>query len=199
MINNVIAWVLATISSAGYAGLFGLSFLENLALPIPSEVIVPFSAFLAITGRFNIYLVIIVATLGNWVGSMTLFTIARSGGRWFLERYGKYLLISREDLDNGDRWFSKHGPATVFWFRLLPVGRAVVSVPAGISKMSVKKFALYTLIGSIIWNIGLAYLGYKAGQNWETLHPYFQKFDYLVVLFIVAVIVWWIIRHIRKK
>ncbi len=199
IISNLSSLALQVIDKSGYAGLFILSFLENLAIPIPSEIIVPFSAFLATTGRFSFTLVILVATLGNWLGSMTLFSIARFGGRWLLERYGRYVFIHPEDIKRAEGWFHHNGPATVFWFRLVPVGRAIVSIPAGIAHMHVKRFALYTLAGSVIWNLGLGYIGYKAGEHWDVIHVYFEKFDALIVMVIIAVVVGWILYHIKHR
>ena len=200
---NIIAQIsdfaLYLINKTGYAGIFLLSALESAAIPIPSEVVVPFSGFLAVSGRFNIWLVISITTLANLVGSMILFLVGRSGGRWFLERYGKYVLIHKHDLEKGDKWFAKYGSKAVFWSRMLPVVRTFISLPAGVSRMNFLKFCLLTFLGSLPWNTGLALIGYKAGENWDILHGYFRKLDIFIILLIVVLAIWYIWRHIKKK
>jgi len=201
MISAVLEYIaslaLEIIDAAGYAGIFILSALESCAIPIPSEIVVPFSGFLAATGEFNIVLVIVMATLGNWAGSLLLYYIGRSGGRWFVEKYGRYVLIHSRDLDRADDWFRRHGSSTVFWSRILPVVRTFSSLPAGVAKMNLKKFNIYTLAGSAIWNTGLAWAGYEAGENWNTFHTYFQKFDIVIGVIITLGIIWFIIKHLK--
>src|SRR5436190_284998 len=119
MINEILAHItnlaLIIIAKTGYAGVFILSALESAAIPIPSEIVVPFSGFLAVSGRFNFWAVVFVATLANLVGSLVLYFIAKNEGRWILERYGKYVFVHKADLDRGDTWFRKHGTSAVFW------------------------------------------------------------------------------------
>jgi len=160
---------------------------------------VPFSGFLATTARFNIYTVIIVATLANLAGSVVLYWIGRSGGRWILERYGKYVFIDAKHLDKADIWFGKYGAKTVFWSRMLPVVRTFISLPAGIGEMGFGKFTVYTLLGSLPWNAGLAIAGYKAGEHWDFLRDYFHKADYFIVAVIIVAIMWYIAKHLRRQ
>ena len=134
---------LQVITTTGYAGLFVFSALESCAIPIPSEIVVPFSGFLAATGHFNITLVVILATLGNWFGSLILYGIGKSGGRWLLERYGRYVFVYSQEIDRADAWFRRHGPMAIFWSRLLPVIRTFAPLSAGISRMNLKKFSIY--------------------------------------------------------
>lgn len=195
MLNALFTFAVSLIGKAGYAGLFFLSALESAAIPIPSEVVLPFSGFLAASGQFNFWAVVLLATLANLAGSLVLYAIGRSGGRWLLERYGKYVLIRHGDLEAWDRWFNHHGPATVFWSRMLPLVRTFVSLPAGIAEMNVSRFTIYTTLGSLPWNFALAYVGYTAGEHWDFLHPYFQKFDYAIVGIIIVMAVWYIWRH----
>ena len=161
--------VLSIISAAGYWGIFFLSLVESAAIPIPSEVVLPFSGFLAATGQFHIGTVILVATLGNWAGSLILYAIGRSGGRSFLERYGKYIFVHADDLDRADHWFHRHGSETVFWGRIIPLVRTFISLPAGVSRMRMSPFNIYTVTGAAIWNGVLAFIGYKMGENWNIL------------------------------
>lgn len=199
LISYISEWALEVIERTGYAGIFLLSALESAAIPIPSEVVIPFSGFLAVSGRFNIWLLILAATAANLAGSIILFWIGKSGGRWILEHYGKYLLIHKHDLDKGDEWFAKHGSKAVFWSRMLPVVRTFISLPAGVSKMNFLKFCILTFLGSLPWNASLALIGYKAGENWSILHDYFRKADILIVILLTVLVVWYIWRHLKNK
>ena len=200
--TNIIAqlgdFTLKIIDKAGYAGVFVLSVLENVGLPIPSEIVVPFSGFLVSIGKFNFWFVIIASTVGNLIGSVVLYFIGRSGGRWILEKYGKYLLIHSHEIKKGDAWFRRYGGKTVFWGRLVPVIRSLISLPAGVYKMSFGKFCGLTLFGSLIWNLTLAYIGVKTGENWSLLHNYFRKLDLVTVLLIVVLVIWYLLKHKRK-
>lgn len=165
----------------GYTGLFVLSLLESAAIPIPSEIVLPFAGFLVASGQFSFWSAVFLATLANIVGSVILFWIGISGGRWVLERYGKYVLIHHRDIERGEAWFSRHGAKAVFWGRLMPVVRTFISLPAGVSQMNFKKFLTYTALGSLPWNFILVYLGLKTGENWDSLRPYFNFFDIVIV------------------
>ncbi len=187
--------VLTAIQATGYLGLFVFSLVESAAIPIPSEVVLPFSGFLAAAGTFHIGTVILVATAANVAGSLILYAIGRSGGRWLVERYGRYVFIHVHDLHRADQWYQKHGPATVFWSRLLPAVRTFSSLPAGVARMRIRYFVLYTTIGSAIWNGLLAWVGFKAGENWDLLHGYFQKFDIGIGAAIIILILWFIMRQ----
>ncbi len=191
-------WALEVINATGYVGIFILSALESSAIPIPSEIVVPFSGFLAVGGKFNIWVVIMVATVANLIGSMVLFLLGRSGGRWILERYGKYVLINKQDMDKGDVWFAKYGSKAVFWSRMLPVVRTFISLPAGVSGMNFLKFCSLTFLGSLPWNFGLAIIGYKAGENWNILHDYFRSADVVIATLIVIFFCWYVWRHFKK-
>jgi len=192
-------WALDVIERTGYAGIFLLSALESCAIPIPSEVVVPFSGFLAAVGRFNIWLVVFVATVANLAGSIILFWIGKSGGKWILERYGKYVLIHKHDMEKGDKWFAMYGSKAVFWSRMLPVVRTFISLPAGVSGMNFSKFCILTFFGSLPWNASLALIGFKAGENWNILHAYFRKADIFIIILVMSAIGWYVWRHLKKK
>lgn len=203
MVNIIVAKLseiaLGLIAQTGYAGIFILSALESCAIPIPSEVVVPFSGFLAVSGRFSLPVVILVATVANLVGAVVLFWIGKSGGRRFLERYGKYVLIHQQDIERGHAWFKKYGDLAIFWSRMLPVARTYVSLAAGVAEMNFYKFSLYTFFGSLPWNAALAIIGYKAGENWRILEIYFRKFDVLIMVIIIVLIVFYLWKHLPKK
>ena len=199
IISRVSGWALELIGSTGYMGVFILSALESAAIPIPSEVVIPFSGFLVASGKFSFLGVVVVSTFANLVGSLVLFLIGRSGGRWILENYGKYIFVHKKDLDTADRWFLKHGTTVVFWGRMLPVVRTFISLPAGVAKMDLGRFSLFTFLGALPWNLLLAFVGLKAGENWNILHDYFRKADIFIVVLIMAVFGWYIFRHIKHK
>ena len=137
---------------------------ESACIPIPSEVVVPYGGFLAAQGHTHLWMVIVVATVANLVGSSIAYAVGRYGGRALFVRYGRYVGVSAHHLDKADRWFVRYGPVTVFFTRMMPGVRTFISLPAGIAKMPVVKFLLYSLFGSVIWNTALAYLGYAAGK-----------------------------------
>ncbi len=199
MIETIASWCISVITAGGYGGLFLLSLLENLCVPIPSEIIMPFSGYLALTGQFNVVWVLVVATIANLLGSIIVYAICRTGGRAVLHRYGKYIFLTREKLDAWDVWFLAHGPATVFWGRFVPTVRVLVSIPAGVAKMKFRDFFMYTLAGSLIWNSILVYIGYAAGQHWDVLGTYFHKFDIVLLVIVGAAIIWWVARHIKRR
>lgn len=199
LVSHISNWALQVINATGYSGIFLLSALESAAIPIPSEVIIPFSGFLAAGGKFSLWGVVAVATLANLTGSVVLFLIGRSGGRWILERYGKYVMIHKKDLDSADKWFARHGVAAVFWGRMLPVVRTFISLPAGVAKMNLASFSLFTFLGALPWNFVLALIGLKAKENWDLLHGYFRKADVFIVILVLAAVAFYVARHLRHK
>ncbi len=199
----IIAWlsslVISVISTTGYAGVFILMALESACIPIPSEVIMPFSGFLVWEGRFILWQVVLWGAVGNLFGSIIAYVVGYFGGRKTIEKYGKYILISGHDLELADNWFKKYGQAAVFFSRLLPVVRTFISLPAGIARMDFKKFCLYTFLGSLPWSFFLTYAGLIAGENWNELKVYFHKFDLVIGIIIILGAIWWIRRHFLQK
>jgi membrane protein DedA with SNARE-associated domain len=135
--------------------------------------------------------------LGNTIGSVIAYTFGMWGGRPFLEKYGRYLLVSHHDLDLADRWFDRRGGWSVFASRMLPVVRTFISLPAGIARMNFVKFLIYTFLGSFLWSTGLAYGGHLLGEHWEQIRAVMRPFDPLVGVFVVALIAFYVYRHIR--
>lgn len=172
--------------------------LESACIPVPSEIIMPFSGFLVAQGHFNIWIVGFLGAVGNLIGSIVAYEVGLYGGRPFVEKYGKYFLISHRDLNLADRWFLKHGQGTVFFSRLLPVVRTFISLPAGVARMDFKKFCFYTFLGALPWSYALTYAGVVLGHNWSGIRVYFEKFEIIIGILIVAFIVWWIWRHTRS-
>jgi membrane protein DedA with SNARE-associated domain len=143
--------------------------------------------------------VALAGAVGCVAGSIPAYYLGMYGGRPLIERYGKYVLMSRQDLDLADRWFARHGEATVFIARLLPVIRTFIAFPAGVGRMHMGRFILYTFAGSLPWCLGLAWIGMVMGENWPTLREYFHRFDLVIGAAIVAGVVWWVRRHLRHR
>ncbi|OGS17299.1 MAG: alkaline phosphatase [Elusimicrobia bacterium RIFOXYA2_FULL_50_26] len=190
-------FVISTINSMGYAGIALLMAIESACIPLPSEVILPFSGYLVAQGVFNIHLVALAGAIGCVLGSIVAYYAGAWGGRAWIMKYGKYVLISRHDMDMADRWFERHGEITVFVARLLPVIRTFIALPAGIAKMRMSTFIIYTFVGSYIWSWALAWVGYRMGQNWASIRVYFHKFDFAIGAVMVVGATWYIWRHIK--
>lgn len=199
LIENIASWALNLINSTGYAGLFLTMVLESMAVPIPSEVVAPFGGFLASTGRFEFWLVVLVITIGNLVGSVALYIIGYYGGSAFLHKYGKYFLIHEEEIKKMDRWFQKHGRKVAFFSRLIPGTRTFSSLVIGSGETSFSIFFWYTLAGSFIWNLIWVYLGFIAGERWNQFRPYVRKLDYLIITVIIISVAVFVYRHIRRR
>lgn len=183
----------------GYLGVVLLMGIESANIPLPSEVIMPFSGFLVFEGRFTLWGIALAGGLGCMLGSWLSYWVGAKGGRPLIEKWGKYILISHHDLDIADGWFKRWGMAAAFFGRLLPVIRTFISFPAGISKVNFWKFSLYTFVGSVIWSYFLGWVGFKLGENWDSLRAYFHKFDYAIVGIILLGLIWYIWRHIKNS
>ncbi len=172
--------------------------LESALLPIPSEVTMPFAGFLSQQGHLSFWIVVAIGAIGNLVGSLIAYAIG-----YFLEEnviisllknYGKFILVSEHEYFRAVKWFQKYGNGVAFFSRLLPVVRTFISLPAGLAEMNVWKFSLYTLLGSFIWSAFLTWIGFTLGNNWESIHPIFQKFQIAIVLVIFAAVVAYVMK-----
>ena len=202
IIELVSAFIVATISTLGYGGVILLMAIESACIPLPSEVIMPFSGYLVYTGQFNLWIVTVAGAFGCVLGSLLAYWVGMRGGRPLIEKYGRYILISRHDLDLADRWFARYGEAIVFISRLLPAIRTFIAFPAGVARMNLKKFVIYTFAGSLPWCLGLAYIGQKLGERWDKdprLKTLFHQFDFVIGILIVLAIAWWVWRHVRHS
>ncbi len=174
---------------------------ESACIPLPSEIIMPLAGWMLVKEQNlpAIYTLVagVYGALGCVLGSIIAYVVGMWGGRPFLEKYGKYILISRYDLNLADRWFEKSGSWVIFASRLLPVVRTFISLPAGIARMHFIKFSIYTFIGSFIWCAGLAYGGYKLGEHWEQIRILMRPFDPLIGIVIIALIAFYIYRRLR--
>ncbi len=198
ILEALAAFIIYVISQMGLPGIVLLMAIESACIPLPSEVIMPFSGYLVFLGKYSLWSVGLAGAIGCVVGSIPAYYLGMYGGRPLIEKYGKYILMSLHDLDMADRWFDRHGEATVFFARLLPVIRTFIAFPAGVARMEMKRFIAYTFAGSLPWCLGLAYIGMVMGEQWPTLRGYFHKFDLLIGAVIVAGIVWYVRRHFRN-
>ena len=182
----VSAFIIATISTLGYGGVMLTMAIEIACIPLPSEIIMPFAGYLVHTGRFDLELVAVAGAIGCLLGSYVAYYVGASGGRWFLLHYGKWVLIAPHEIEIADWFFDRWGAPAVFISRLLPVVRTFIAFPAGVARMRLLPFTVYTLLGSYLWCLALAYAGMKLGQHWEALAPYFHRFDTVIGILIVA-------------
>lgn len=203
MIANILEiisrWIISVIDTLGYFGVALLMAIESACIPLPSEIIMPFSGYLVSVGRFNIYLVTLMGAVGSVFGSLLAYYVGKSRGRKFIEKYGRYILISRHDLDLADRFFLKYGAAATFFGRMMPVVRTFISLPAGIARLEIKKFILFTFLGSLPWSYALALVGVKLGENWPKIRIYFHRFDYAIFIILILSLVWYVCRHLKNQ
>lgn len=203
MLEQFADWVKHVVESMGYPGVFLLIALESTLVPIPSELVMPFAGYLAGRGSFSLPVIMIINSVAALVGSGVCYFIGAKGGKPFLERYGKFFLLRKHDLEKTERVFAKHGKWVVLIGRFIPVVRHIISIPAGIARMPLRTFFLQTFIGSTIWGGFLILLGYYLGDNWEAVATKLKRFDLvigvLVVLAIVALGIRFFVRRRRER
>ncbi|MHB0997789.1 MAG: DedA family protein [Armatimonadota bacterium] len=199
LLKHIAQWVVDWISSLGYGGVLGMMAIESACIPLPSEIIMPFSGYLVSIGKFSIHYAAMAGAIGCAVGSAVAYYAGMKGGRPFLERYGKYVLIRKHDMDLADKWFDKHGERIVFISRLLPVVRTFISFPAGVSRMHFGRFMVYSFVGSIPWCYFLAYLGMVLGDNWNSMKSYFHGIDIAIGVFLLAGFAVWLRHHLKPE
>ena len=193
------AFITLLISSLGYGGIVLAMAIESACIPLPSEIIMPFAGYLVFKGTFILWQTALAGALGCVVGSIVAYGVGYYGGREFILKYGKYILISQHDVGTADHLFQKHGQAVVFFSRLLPIIRTFISLPAGIAKMPFGKFVFYSFIGSYPWCYGLAWAGMKLGENWEGLRPWFHRFDFVIVALGILAVIYWLKHHLGSN
>ena len=198
IVAAISTWSIHVISALGYVGIAILMAIESSAVPLPSEIIMPFSGFLVLTGRFSLLGISLAGGIGSVIGSLFLYYIGFYGGRPLVEKYGKYLLIHSSDIAAVDKFFSKYGIFSNLFGRVLPIVRTFISFPAGISKAPIKSFVVYSFVGSFIWSLFLGYIGFKLGQNWDNLKSYFHNIDLIVGVLVLLGIAWFVYKHVRR-
>src|SRR3984957_11732332 len=202
IISAVAAWIVAVISAAGYFGVVILMAIESACIPLPSEVIMPFAGYLVSIGQFNLVLAATAGALGCNLGSTIAYYVAAKGGRTAIERWGSYILISPHELHRADLFFARYGAVTVFVGRLLPVVRTFIAFPAGLARMPMLKFQIYTFLGSWPWCFALAYVGYRLGARWNSdpeLRKLFHDFDAVIAAVLIAGFAWFVWSRWRER
>jgi membrane protein DedA with SNARE-associated domain len=199
----VIPFLNGLYGAVGYVGVMLAMTIESAMIPLPSELILPYAGFLVsdpsqveplTRGAWNYWIVVIVATVGNTIGSLIGYAIGAWGGRPFLERYGRYLLIRPHEIELAERFFDRYGAATAFFSRLLPIVRTFISFPAGVARMPLGKFIFYSTAGALPWSMALVFAGLQLGSRWTDIRHALQPFDLLIAVVVVAAIVlfiWW--------
>jgi membrane protein DedA with SNARE-associated domain len=185
----------------GWPGVVFLMGIESAAIPFPSELIMPLAGWLLIEAKgdsaWMLWMAAFYGALGNLLGSWVAYWISYKGGRPLLKKYGKYVLVTQHEVDQAEDWFKKYGELAVFASRMLPVVRTFISVPAGIARMNFWKFSFYTFVGSYPWSLGLAYGGFKLGENWEDMRQVMRPFDFPIAGIIIVVVAWFIYHRIK--
>ncbi len=196
-------WVLQIVESGGYAGIFLLMVLETVFPPIPSELVLPLAGFAAARGDLNIILVIIVTTLGGLVGCIPWYLVGRLYGisrlKKISDRFGRWITLTPEDIDDAQAWFNRHGHLAVFFGRLMPTVRSLISVPAGIARMPFWTFMFYSFLGSATWNILLLFSGYVLESQYEKISKYVDLFSNAIIIGFVLLYLYRVLTHTKRK
>ena len=198
-LKPLVEFIMSFIAQLGYTGIFFLMILESALIPIPSEIIMPFSGFLSSTGRLDPLLVTLSGSLGNLVGSVLTYYLGIKAGRKFILKYGRYIFFKKEHLESTENLFERYGDRISFAGRLLPGIRTYVSLPAGIGKTNFTKFVAYTFAGSLIWNSMLTYVGMSLGSNWKNIDKYSTYLDVAALLAVAVFVIWFVYKTKRKS
>jgi len=201
MLAAITGWIVGAISALGYFGVFALMAIESACIPLPSEVIMPFAGYLAFKGEFSLVGAATAGAVGCNFGSTIAYIVAAKGGRRAVERWGRYMLVRPDELAQAERFFARYGSITVFVGRLLPVVRTFIAFPAGLARMPMAKFQVFTFLGSWPWCFVLAYVGSVLGDRWEsdpTLRDILHRFDVVIVLAILAAVGWFVWSRLRS-
>ena len=199
MVQQLAVYFTYIIEQLGYWGAGFLMALESMVAPVPSELVMPFVGFLAAEGKFSLEMSILATSIGSIIGSLISYYMGYLGGRPLVLKVGKYLLLNREHLEWTEKWFAQHGSWTILVSRFIPVVRHLISIPAGLGKMRILPFCIYTLIGATVWNTFLLLCGYKLRQNWTLVQQYSHELDIVVAIGLVIATIWFAIMHVRRS
>lgn len=196
MLELLSGYIIHLISVSGYVGIFLLMAIESALIPVPSEITMTFAGYLVHQGELNFFLVVFAGAFGNLIGSLAVYWLGyyleETLVVTWIEKYGKYILISKHEYFTSVAWIKKYGSGVAFFSRLLPGIRTFISLPAGLAEMNLFKFCIYTFIGSFIWSALLTYIGVYFGKEWNTLHPLFTKFEILIVIVMILGVLWYL-------
>lgn len=193
----IVEFIEHTISTMGPLGVSLLMAIESCNIPLPSEAILPFAGYLVSKGVMSIHVAAFAGAFGCVLGSIPSYYLGYFGGRPFIEKYGKWFLISRRDLEIADKWEQKYGNLAFFICRMLPIVRTFISLPAGILKANFKQFIFFTFLGSLIWSYPLVYVGMKLGEHSEALKAFWHKFDLAIVLVFGTLFILYLTNHFK--
>ena len=211
LLAPIVAWMVAVMAAMGPLGVMLLMAIESACIPLPSEVIMPFAGYLAFKGQLTffglgadnpvaqIWIAGFFGAIGCNLGSIPAYEVGAWGGRRAVEKYGRYIWLHTGHLDQAHRFFERFGTWAIFIGRLLPVVRTFIALPAGIAKMNRTRFHIYTFAGSLPWCLGLAWIGYKLGEKWNTLGAYFHKLDAVIVVVVLAGVAWFVYDHVKNR
>jgi len=203
ILNNIKIWVEQIISSMGYIGLYLVMFLENVFPPIPSEVVLPLAGSLTLTGRFSIFWITIIGMLGSLTGAFLFYGLGKWLGeprvRMIIEKYGHFALLSTDDLDRSLEWFDKYDDWVIFFSRMVPIVRSLISIPAGIASMKIGKFSFYTVMGTALWSFILALGGKLLGEQWPLIAEWINTYQNIVLIVAVGVVLFFIVSRLFNK
>jgi membrane protein DedA with SNARE-associated domain len=197
--DPIVNFAVGVVGDLGLVGVFVLMVLESACIPIPSEATMLFAGFNVAEGEYSLVLAVAVASVANLVGSWIAYGVGRAGRVDLIEKHGRKLGISPKHLETADRWFQRHGDATVFFTRLLPIIRTFISLPAGVARMPFWRFSLLTLAGCIPWMLMLTYIGVKVGERWRQWQGYLHYVDYVVAALIVLTAIYLVVRWWRGR
>jgi membrane protein DedA with SNARE-associated domain len=203
LLDSLKVWVENIISTGGYPGLYFVMFLENVFPPIPSEVVLPLAGSLSLTGRFSIPLITIVGMLGSLTGAFLFYGLGKWLGeervRNFIGKFGKYALLSVDDFDKSKDWFDKYDEWVIFFSRMVPIVRSLISIPAGVADMNLPKFSFYTILGTALWSFILSYAGRLLGEQWPVITDFINTYQNVVLVVAVLVVVIFVAYRLLHK
>jgi len=203
ILNLIKIWVEGLISSMGYVGLYLVMFLENVFPPIPSEVVLPLAGSLTLSGRFSIWLITIIGMLGSLTGAFVFYYLGRLLGeervRGLVEKFGKFALLSVDDFDRSIEWFDKYDDWVIFFSRMVPIVRSLISIPAGVASMDLKKFSFFTILGTALWSFLLAFGGRLLGEQWQLIAEFINTYQNIVLAITALAVLYFVISRLTRK
>jgi membrane protein DedA with SNARE-associated domain len=200
--DALLDFIRSTYDVISWPGVAALMAIESACIPLPSEIIMPLAGWMLVKddglGWPWLFVAAFAGAIGNLAGSLLAYYVGALGGRPLVNRYGRFVLMSPHDLDIAERWFTKYGTWAIFFSRVLPVVRTFISLPAGIARMNVWRFSIYTFVGSFPWSLGLAWAGFVLGEHWERIRDWMRPADVPILIVIIVLMGWYVYRHVKR-